>query len=73
MLDHSEKSHDVAEQCDVEKLEQATDYTSNSQETFVEEQNTIFISIEARLIYMQGLKYILGNAAEWMKKMPGPV
>ena len=30
MLDHSGKSHDVAEQCDVERLERATDNLSNS-------------------------------------------
>ena len=35
-LNHSEMSHDVAESRDVERLEQATDNLSNSQETFVE-------------------------------------
>ena len=37
MLVYSGMSHNVAEQCDVEtKLEQATDNSSSSQETFVE-------------------------------------
>ena len=37
MLNHSGMSHNVAEHCHVEKLEQATDNLSDSQETFVEE------------------------------------
>ena len=36
MLDHSGILHNVAEWCDVERLEQATDNSSNSQETFAE-------------------------------------
>ena len=35
-LIHNGMSHDIAEQCDAEWLEQATDNSSNSQETFVE-------------------------------------
>ena len=29
--------------------------------------NTVFICIKAGLIYMQGLKYMLGSAVEWLK------
>ena len=29
--------------------------------------STVFIHIKARLIYIQGLKYMLGIEAEWMK------
>ena len=36
MLDNSVTSHDFAEQCDVKRLELATDNLLNSQETFVE-------------------------------------
>ena len=36
MLDNSVTSHYVAEQCDVERLELATDNSLSSQETFVE-------------------------------------
>ena len=37
MLNHSGMSHNVAEHCHVEKLEQATEISSDSQEIFVEE------------------------------------
>ena len=37
MLNHSGMSHNVAECCHVEKLEQSTEDSSDSQETFVEE------------------------------------
>ena len=41
-LNHSEMSHNVAEQRDVERLEQSTDNSSNSQEMFVEEWQFCF-------------------------------
>ena len=33
--------------------------------------HTVFIRIKAELKYTQGLKYMPGNAAEWMKKCLG--
>ena len=45
MLDHSGKPHDVAGQCDVERLERATDNLSNSWETFVEWWQVCFYSL----------------------------
>ena len=45
MLDHSGISHDAAKWCDVERFEQSTDNSPNSQETFVEGWKVYFLQL----------------------------
>ena len=44
-------SHNVAEECDVERLEQATDNSSNSQETFVKRVASSLLMAQDRGIH----------------------